>query len=248
MHFASAAAVVLLLPWGAVAIGQGSAGSMEVEAAFNDLSRRVAAGPPPESDETFEVAVDLSGDNLEVGKDEASGRWRILYRMNFNQVAEGWSWQPQANPAERDFYRFKYLPLGTVDVQDGGVYVAEDLPGRTREFRKVRRYAYYLAFENPYEFFSRPQVEDDAGFSLELPEGLASGLRDQPSRLRMLATATRQGPYRAESTTYWRATDGNPTELTLKNRYLIGTLREVRFVDPDGRLLGRIAARPGNGR
>ena len=218
MHFASAAAVVLLLPWGAVAIGQGSAGSMEVEAAFNDLSRRVAAGPPPESDETFEVAVDLSGDNLEVGKDEASGRWRILYRMNFNQVAEGWSWQPQANPAERDFYRFKYLPLGTVDVQDGGVYVAEDLPGRTREFRKVRRYAYYLAFENPYEFFSRPQVEDDAGFSLELPEGLASGLRDQPSRLRMLARCWRRRLGRVRIGPRARPTGGPPMEIPRNSR------------------------------
>ncbi|MBL8490100.1 MAG: hypothetical protein JNM82_04905, partial [Rhodocyclaceae bacterium] len=136
----------------------------------------------------------------------------------------------------------KYLPLGNRDVERDAPRKGEDLPGRMREFRNVWRYAYYLAFENPYEFFERPQAEDDAGFSVELNGADARKVLADRGVLKMVARAVRQSPYVAESTTYWRATDGQPTELTLKNRYFIGRLTEVLFVGKDGQSFGRITA------
>lgn len=234
----AATGVVLVALFGPASAQSSLSGAEE---AFSVLSRRVAAGEVvPE--EQFDTKVDLAGDNLDVRADPVTGRWRILFRMNFNQVAEGWSWRPLADPAVEDYYRFKYLPLGTRDVQQGESYRAEDLPGRSREFRKVIRYAYYLAFENPYDFFPRPKLEDDAGFTLELPAGVAGERIAAPGGLRMRARAVALSPYFAESTTFWRATDGNPTELTLKNRYLIGRLQEVRFEDADGNALGKLIA------
>jgi hypothetical protein len=180
----------------------------------------------------FAVSVDAGDGNLAVSRDPASGRLRILYRMNFNQVAEGWSWQPQADPAVADYYRFKFLPLGTRERQQGAPYVQEDMPGRPREVRRLWRYDYFFAFDNPYDFFARPTVEDDAGFAAELAVGAEEAEKLlSPGRVGMLAWGRFTEPQRAESTTFWKATDGKPVDLTLKNRYLIGKLEEVWFVD-----------------
>lgn len=204
----------------------------DIEHRYESLAVAAHAG------DRFAVAVDLADDRLTLVR-EPGGAPRVLYPMAFNQVAEGWSWQPQADPAREDYYRYKFLPLGVQERQQGQPYVQEDLPGRPREVRPMWRYDYFLAFDNPYDFFPRPTVEDDAGFSAELPA-------DAPlerGRIGMLAWARWVEPGVAESTTFWKATDGNPVDRTLKNRYLIGKLEEVWFVDrADGRVLARLVS------
>ncbi len=60
--------------------------------------------------QTFEVDIDLSAaGSLDI--QVMGGRAEALYRMAFNQIAEGWSWQPLADSAEADYYRYKFLPL-----------------------------------------------------------------------------------------------------------------------------------------
>lgn len=208
----------------------------DIERTYESVATTPAAG------ERFAVAVDPADENLAVSHDAAAGRLRILYRMNFNQVAEGWSWQPQANPAQADYYRFKFLPLGTRERQQGAAYMHEDLPGRAREVKRIWRYDYFFAFDNPYDFFPRPTVEDDAGFAAEISLP-APQLRElsQPGRIGMLAWGRWEEPRHAESTTFWKATDGKPVDFTLKNRYLIGKLEAVWFIDTlDGQVLAKL--------
>ncbi len=47
----------------------------------------------------------------------------------------------------------------------------------------------------------------------------------------MRARARLIEPVISESTTFWKATCGNPTDFTLKKRYLVDVLEEVYFVD-----------------
>lgn len=208
----------------------------DIERTYEALDARAAG--------RFAVAVDLVGDdNFSLTADAAAGRLHLLYRMNFNQIAEGWSWQPQANPAEADYYRYKFLPLGSRERQQGAAYVQEDFPGRPREVKRIWHYDYFLAFDNPYDFFARPTIEDDAGFAADvaLAEPQLRALQ-QPGRVGMLAWAHWAEPKQAESTTFWKATDGKPVDLTLKNRYLIGKLDEIWFVDTiDGQVLAKLA-------
>ncbi|MCG2578387.1 hypothetical protein LZ012_15440 [Dechloromonas sp. XY25] len=178
----------------------------------------------------IEVDVDLPGSALDVAV--SGDRARALYRMAFNQIAEGWSWQPLANPEIEDYYRFKFLPLQSVDVERG-TYEFEDKIGTPQQMKVSWRYDYFLAFENLYDFYARA-VDDDAGFSAELPAAATGhvGLR---------AKATLIEPVISESTTFWKATYGRPTDFTLKKRYLVGHLDEVDFIDADsGKLLCRI--------
>lgn len=177
-----------------------------------------------------EVSVDLAGSSLDVAV--SGDRAHALYRMAFNQIAEGWSWQPLANPDVEDYYRFKFLPLQSVD-EERGTYEFEDKIGTPQQMKVNWRYDYFLAFENLYDFYARA-VDDDAGFSAELPAAVAAhvGLR---------AKATLIEPVISESTTFWKATYGRPTDFTLKKRYLVGHLDEVDFVDADsGKVLCRI--------
>ena len=200
------------------------------------------AGLPPDElarhiGQPVEVDVDLSaGGNLEIR--EEGGRAVVLYRMAFNQIAEGWSWRPQANPAEEDYYRYKFLPLQSVAVERGE-YQHEDKIGAPQTMKVNWRYDYFLAFENLYDFYPR-RVDDDAGFAAELPAGLAEkvGIR---ARARLIE------PVLSESTTFWKATYGKPVDFTLKKRYLVGQLEEIDFIDTaSGAVLCRI--QPGQGR
>jgi hypothetical protein len=206
-----------------------------------DFERAYVAAATPRGEEAFAITVDLAGDNLALSF--ADGRLHVLYRMTFNNVAEGWSWRPLADPAREDYYRFKFLPLGTVDREMGAPYVQEDFPGRPREVRRLWRYDYFLAFDNPYDFFARPTVEDDAGFTAEIAVSAAEAeALMRPGRLGMVARARPMAPAYAESSTFWKATDGKPVDLTLKNRYLMGHLEAVSFVDTaSGRVLATLA-------
>jgi len=69
-----------------------------------------------------------------------------------------------------------------------------------------------------------------------------AGRREDLRRLARLGE-----PAMAESTTFWKATYGKPTDFTLKKRYLVAVLDEVDFVDGrNGEILCRI--RPGQAR
>jgi hypothetical protein len=185
----------------------------------------------------FEVDVDLSvGANLEIK--EEGDRAVVLYHMAFNQIAEGWSWRPQADPAVEDYYHYKFLPLQSVAVERGE-YRHEDKIGEPQNMKVNWRYDYFLAFENLYDFYPR-RVDDDAGFSAELPAELAK-------RVGIRAKARLIEPVISESTTFWKATYGKPVDFTLKKRYLVGQLEEIDFIDTaSGQLLCRIL--PGRGR
>lgn len=187
--------------------------------------------------QAVEVDVDLSvGANLEVM--EAGDRAVVLYHMAFNQIAEGWSWRPLANPAVEDYYQYKFLPLQSVAVERGE-YQHEDKIGTPQTMKVNWRYDYFLAFENLYDFYPR-QVDDEAGFSADLPADLAK-------RVGIRAKARLIDPVISESTTFWKATYGKPVDFTLKKRYLVGQLEEIDFIDTaSGQPLCRIL--PGQSR
>jgi len=204
---------------------------------FEALARLPESGLRAVSGQEIEVDVDLAAaSGLTV--DVAGERAEVRYRMAFNQVAEGWSWRPLADPAVDDYYRYKFLPLQSVAVERGE-YAHEDKIGVLQQMKVSWRYDYFLTFDNLYDFYQRA-VDDDAGFSADLPAGLAG-------HLGMRAKAHLSEPVISESTTFWKATYGKPTDFTLKKRYLIGVLDEVDFVDMrDGHVLCRIL--PGQAR
>lgn len=186
--------------------------------------------------QAVDVDVDVAAGSLEVS--EADGRLDVHYTMAFNQIAEGWSWQPLADPAVEDYYRFKYLPLQSVLV-DRGEYAGEDKIGTTQQMKVSWRYDYFLAFDNLYDFYPRV-VDDDAGFSANLPAALAG-------RVGLRAKAHLVEPVISESTTFWKAIHARPTDFTLKKRYLVGKLDEIDFIDTaSGEVLCRIG--PGQAR
>lgn len=180
------------------------------------------------------VEVDLANSpGFSVG--QVDGRPEARFRMAFNNVAEGWNWYPQADPQSEDYYHAKFLPLKSVPVERGD-YLHEDKIGEPQRMKVSWRYDYFLAFDNLYDFYPR-LADDDAGFVATLPADtpLAAGT------VRMLALASLNEPYISESTTFWKATHGTPTDFTLKKRYLTGQLQAVWFVDAaSGRLLARL--------
>jgi hypothetical protein len=185
---------------------------------------------------TVEVDIDISDGGLAVEVEGA--RAHVLYRMAFNQLAEGWSWQPLADPAVEDYYRFKFLPLQSVS-QERAPYTAEDKIGTPQEMHVNWRYDYFLAFENLYDFYPR-RVDDDAGFSADLPAGTVG-------HVGMRAIARLIEPVISESTTFWKAVYSRPVDFTLKKRYLVGQLQEIDFVDTDsGKVLCRIPSGQGS--
>ncbi|MBP5987687.1 MAG: hypothetical protein KA538_10955 [Azonexus sp.] len=200
----------------------------------------IAQLPTPEigarAGQAVELDVDLAAGTLAVT--EADGRLDVHYTMAFNQIAEGWSWQPLADPAVEDYYRFKYLPLQSVAVERGE-YAGEDKIGTTQQMKVSWRYDYFLAFDNLYDFYPRV-VDDDAGFSADLPAALAG-------RVGLRARAHLVEPVISESTTFWKAIHARPTDFTLKKRYLVGKLDEIDFIDTaSGEVLCRIG--PGQSR
>lgn len=173
-----------------------------------------------------QIAVDIDLENSPGFSLEAvNGRMEARFRMAFNNIAESWSWQPQADPRQEDYYRAKFLPLKSVLVERGE-YDHQDKIGETQRMKVTWRYDYFLAFDNLYDFYPRG-TDDDAGFVAMLPEGTVG-------QLRMLAVASLVEPFISESTTFWKATYAKPTDFTLKKRYLIGLLQEVWFYDSVG--------------
>lgn len=223
--FAAATAAVFLSPAQAI---EPAASRFEALARLPQAERAAVVGA------TLELDVDLaasSGYSVAVDGERAE----VRYRMAFNQIAEGWSWRPQADPAVDDYYRFKFLPLQSVAVERGE-YAHEDKIGSVQQMKVSWRYDYFLAFDNLYDFYPRT-VDDEAGFSADLPATVAG-------HLGLRARAHLIEPVIDESTTFWKATYGKPTDFTLKKRYLVGVLDEIDFIDLDsGDILCRI--RPG---
>jgi hypothetical protein len=169
-------------------------------------------------------------DGLELsGEDQR----HVLYRMNFNQVTEGWNWHPEAVREDQDYYQYKFLPLASVDELRGS-YRGEDKIGEAQEFQVKWRYDYFFAFDNLYEFFAR-RIDDDAGFSVDLPAAMPL------DAIAMAAEVNLRAPCISQSTTFWKATHARPVDFTLKKRYLLGDLDAVVFYDKrSGKELARV--------
>ncbi|MBZ0106032.1 MAG: hypothetical protein K8H84_10430 [Sulfuricella denitrificans] len=214
------------LAWGDAALPGGNSGQ-DVEEWFHTISH-LAAGHLAELDgRTFSFAVDLENSpGFSMDFDAQNGTLALLYRMAFNNVAEGWSWEPQANPESQDYYRAKFLPLKSVQQEKAGPVDVEIYPGQSAKVSNVWRYDYFLAFENLYDYYPR-KVDDDAGFGARIE---ATGMPER-DRLKMLAVFRLKSPYHAESNTFWKADFADPVDFTLRKRYLIGHLEEIRFVD-----------------
>lgn len=180
------------------------------------------------------VSVDLDNSPGFTLTPDASGHV-ALYRMAFNNIAEGWSWTPLAIPDKADYYRYKFLPLRTTFEEKAAPKNEEIYPGQWREIKNLWRYDYFLAFENLYDFYPR-QVNDNAGFSAKL--------KPLPSEtpLSMQAKFRLSAPYHQESNTFWKADFADPVDYTLRKRYLMGELLEISFLDKNsGEVLATIA-------
>ena len=186
--------------------------------------------------------VDTSPNPNLIFKSSQNGLGELIYPMVHNNIAEGWSWQPEAAQQGEDYYRFKYLPIGT-QIESRGEYTGEDKIG-TPELMKIRwQYDYFLAFENLYDFYPRQPEDDDSGFGFKInsvpePDELAKS--SYIFRANFCLTA----PPTTESTTFWKATHGKPVDFTLKKRYLLGKLNALSLIDSkSGRVLQTLSPR-----
>jgi hypothetical protein len=215
-----AAAMLLLLSGHAVAhidtdvqaLPAGYAGD-DIKKWYGEISTSVPIAASIK-DEVFAFAVDLdAGPNFSQAYDVASGQLVLRYNMVFNQIAEGWSRDELANPDQRDYYHFKFLPLGFEIASRRPPEVVELYPGKTVEVKNRWRYEYFLAFDNLYDFYER-KVDDDAGFdaAVVMQAEEAKLLLDGRS-IRMLALCRLKPPYHTESNTFCGGLKGPGSDL-----------------------------------
>ena len=191
--------------------------------------------------EAIALDVPLTDETI-VTYDAASERLRIFYPMQFNELTEGWNWHPEEVAAGRDYYTYKYLLLGSTHEARGS-YRTSDLAGQPLEYPIQWRYDYFFAFDNPYDFYPR-NAGDDAGFSAEIPLPPHEAKRLLAGDLRMALLVRLRNDCLSESTTFWKATVSAPVDFTLKKRYLIGKIDEIRFIDAAShRVITRLPAR-----
>lgn len=246
-----AAAMLLFLSGHAAAAFDISVPALPAGYAGDDIKKwygEISAAVPVAAnlkDEVFTFAVDPdAGPNLSQEYDAVSGKLELRYNMAFNQIAEGWSWDEMADPDQRDYYRYKFLPLGFETASKHAPVVVELYPGKTVEVKNRWRYEYFLAFDNLYDFYPR-KVDDDAGFgaTVVMQAEEAKRLTDGKT-VRMLALCRLKPPYHTESNTFWKATYAEPVDYTLRKRYLVGNLLEVWFYDSaSGQVLAKIRQR-----
>jgi hypothetical protein len=204
-----------------------------------EYARHAAAAPPCADGDSVALAVAAdTKSGIDATYDAAGGRLRILYRMGFNQLTEGWNWHPELALAGDDYYTFKYLPLASIEEDRGG-YRAEDKIGAPQDFRVQWRTDYFFAFDNPYEFYPH-EADDDIGFAAEVAASAADAARLAGGDLRMALSGRLDQNCLSDSTTFWKATSAKPVDFTLKKRYLIGKLAAIWFYDAAG---GRVLAR-----
>jgi hypothetical protein len=179
---------------------------------------------------TFKIEPESGGiPNPDLAYDAVSGQLQVRYRMQFNQLTEGWNWHPLAPMAGDDYYRYKYLPLGGIDEARGD-YIAEDKIGSPQTMRVQWHTDYFFAFDNPYEFFVR-SGDDDAGFAASIQTGSEHAQRLAKGDLAIALRGRLQPECVAASSTFWKATSARPVDYTLKKRYLIGRLERLWFFD-----------------
>jgi hypothetical protein len=204
---------------------------------------RHAAQKSCPSGEAVILDVPLTAETT-IDHDVATGRLRVFYPMQFNELTEGWNWHPEEVAAGRDYYTYKYLPLGSTH-ESRGSYRTTDPTGQVQEYPIRWRWDYFFAFDNPYDFYPR-DAGDAAGFAAEYAVTAAVATRLRQGDLRMSLRGRLQASCFSESTTFWKATASAPVDFTLKKRYLIGQLEEVRFYDAaSGQMLARLPARSG---
>lgn len=198
--------------------------------------QQLAAMPAGELDSLVARAVTVKVDDPTEDRWEVetlpNGRTRLMYRMGRNDVTEGWNWHPEADKATEDYYRYKYLPLGQRETEVAPSRVESDPAVGGFTVKYFRRDAYYLAFDNPADFYARN--DEDLGFAVEVATPPADGVFQLVARGRFAM------PWRAESSTYWRAIPAQPTDLWLKNRYFMGQLETLWFCSSDGRVLAKL--------
>lgn len=199
--------------------------------------RQLAAAPVPVDCTARHLRLPVLADGLEITAGAPVGTspdtQRVLYRMSFNQVTEGWNWHPEAAREDQDYYQYKFLPIASVDESHGS-YRGEDKIGTPQDFRVEWRYDYFFAFDNLYDFFAR-RVDDDAGFAAEIASQVPA------DQVLMVADVVLRPPCTSESTTFWKAVHARPVDFTLKKRYLLGDLEAVLFLDRrTGTILQRI--------
>ncbi len=207
----------------------GGDSGQDIEEWFRTASHMAPADLAKLDGQLFSFAVDLDNSpGFSMDYEASSGTLTLLYRMAFNNITEGWSWEPQANPASADYYRVKFLPLKSTRQEKAAPLEMELYPGKRVEVRNQWRYDYFLAFENLYDFYPR-SADDNAGFGATV-KAAALPAREH---LKLLAIFRLKSPWHAESNTFWKADFANPVDFTLRKRYLFGQLEEIRFVDSE---------------
>lgn len=211
----------------------------------NDAVRKYllhAAQKPCAAGAAITLDVPLTAET-EVAYDVATGRLRVFYPMQFNDLTEGWNWHPEEVTAGRDYYTYKYLPLGSTHEARGS-YLTTDPAGQPLEYPIRWRWDYFFAFDNPYDFYPR-DAGAAAGFAAEFFVTVADAERLRRGDLRMSLSGRLHTDCHTESTTFWKATISAPVDFTLKKRYLVGQLEEIRFIDAhNGAVLTHHAASP----
>ncbi|MEW6513993.1 MAG: hypothetical protein AB1443_08335 [Pseudomonadota bacterium] len=191
-------------------------------------------------DEAIDLDLPLSTDT-KIDYDAVTGRLRVFYPTQFNDLTEGWNWHPEEVAAGRDYYTYKFLPLGSAHEARGS-YRNTDPAGMTVEYPIRWRWDYFFAFDNPYDFYPHDAGEA-AGYAAEFAVTAADANRLRQGDLRMGLRGRLRSNCLSESTTFWKATASAPVDFTLKKRYLIGRLDEIRFSDAaSGQLLARVPA------
>ena len=248
-----AAAMFLFLPGPAAAHFDNTVQALPAGYAGDDIKKcygEISASVPVAAsiaDEVFAFAVDLdAGPNFSQQYNVVSGRLELRYNMVFNQIAESWSWDELANPDQRDYYLFKFLPLGFETASKHAPEVVELYPGKMLEVKNRWRYEYFLAFDNLYDFYER-KVDDQAGFDTAVAmKGEEARQLMEGKAIRILVVCRLKPPYHTESNTFWKATFAEPVDYTLKKRYLMGDLLEVWFYDSvSGRVMAKVKGHPG---
>jgi len=225
-HSIAAASAAVALAAGSASAATGDSPCAPLPTAVDQYAAMQGRPPAERTGQVVAVDIDLvASAEFALGADG-----KLSYGMAFNDLTEGWSWQPQTRPEVEDYYRWKFLPLQS-RLEAGASYVQEEKIGEPQQTRVERRYDYFLAFDNPYDFYSR----GDAGFTASVAPG-------RPARL--VALASLGEPAVSESTTFWKAVHARPVDFTLKKRYLVGKLQALIACDArSGEELARIVPR-----
>ena len=115
-------------------------GAQTVVEHFNQQSTQ------PEPGRCVWLNVDQAPQSVLLRPTVSAGGQTFFYPMEFNQVAEGWSWHEGPKDAEHDAFDYQYLPLLSTD-EDRGQYRFEDKIGEAQNMRS--HWHYCLLYTSP---------------------------------------------------------------------------------------------------